>query len=860
MFKDTNKLTSKLRSNSIAAVESDQKITYSLLIEKAEGIASKLGSQRSLILLECTPSIDWLISYVAILLGKHVALMLPPNNEEMASRLGEAFDANFIIKTTNGIDVEKLSSKKVNLHEDLCLLLSTSGSTGSPKCVKLSYDNIEANTVSIIEYLGIDKQDIGIVNLPTNYSYGLSIVNTHLFCGATIGFNTHAIYTKEFWNFCKEQNATSFAGVPHNFDLLSKINYQQLIPSSIKYFTQAGGKLATNIVSEFASFAKARGCKFFVMYGQTEASPRMSYLPPDMCESNPNSIGIPIPRGEFKVVDDKNKELPPGEQGELIYNGPNVMMGYAIEKDDLKKDKETFELKTGDIAKKSLDGLYFVTGRMSRFIKVFGNRISLDQIEVMCNEQHFDAICTGVDEKLLIVTRQESKINHINEYFQQHLKLPKSSIKVVFKKEFPTLDTGKFDYNSIKMELTQSNKKNNEQSALSINDTYISIFGELAKNKSYSFFDLGGDSLTFFSISIELEEKLGYLPENWTNISIAGLESLPKKLINNSNTKSTSFKNLVNLDSLRAFACILVVAFHVFGSEPHYGLGYAMDSPWRSIFDVFDLIRIPLFTALAGIVFIAILSSENKIFQFLFCKITSLLLPAVVVSILYFLLRNIIGKEDGDLGTYLISGYLHLWYLYSLFVIATVIGTIHLRFRPSFYTYIISMILLYALSLTISGHVLFWVYASVELAPYFILGMLLYKHPHKFLNKTILTIAAILALLGTCLRVASFFEIVNRDLILVYFTFITSISLIIISYFFFPKIKVIQWIGLYSYSIYLWHPAAASTARTILTTIGIDNHFLLFLVLLIAGILIPVVMYKAAKFLPRLIRMSLVGR
>jgi peptidoglycan/LPS O-acetylase OafA/YrhL len=358
---------------------------------------------------------------------------------------------------------------------------------------------------------------------------------------------------------------------------------------------------------------------------------------------------------------------------------------------------------------------------------------------------------------------------------------------------------------------------------------------------------------------MEIEESLGYLPENWTNLSIEQLENLPKSSLQKTQ-KKTPLKSLTNIDSLRAFACILVVAFHVFGSYPHYGLGFSMDSPLRSIFDVFDLLRMPLFTALAGVMFVAILPDEKKIPKFLSSKVTSLLLPAIVVSIIYFILRTVTGKEDGNLGNYLVSGYLHFWYLYSLFAIVAVIGAIHLRFKPSFKKYCIGIFILFLLNLLIPNSFLFWMRSAIELSPFFILGILLYKYTDKFYNKKLLYNVCLIALLGTTLRALSFFEVVDRDFVFTYLTFITSLSLVIISYFYFPKVKSIQWVGIYSYAIYLWHPAAASSFRALLNFSGINNRLILFVLLLFVGILVPILIYKVAQYLPRFIRMAFVGR
>lgn len=850
----------KIEKNAVVAIDENGSITYSELIMKAKDVADRIGSQRQLVILECEPSINWLISYVALLIGNHVGLLLPADNKKMLSFMVNCFKPNAIVTTQKSIVVDVLNSDKIEMHEDLCILLSTSGSTGSPKCVRLSHENLSSNADSICKYLEIDNKDKGVVNLPTNYSYGLSIVNSHLYAGAALVFNNYSIIQPEFWEFCKKSNATSFAGVPHSYDLLSRIDYENLIPKSIKYFTQAGGKLSKSNVCRFSIYATEVGAKFYVMYGQTEASPRMTYLPPELTQENPTSIGIPVPGGSLKITNENGLEVPDGDVGELIYIGPNVMMGYAYTEADLSKGKELESLKTGDLAKKTNKGLFYITGRISRFIKVFGNRISLDQVEEICRSNNFDVLATGIDEKLLVVTRECKSAKAINKLLIASLKLPQQSIEIRVLAEFPTLSTGKFDYQILKQSLIETKLKIKPNVTKSVKSIFVDVFGNDADDDTRTFTDLGGDSLTYVSVSIELENVIASLPENWNSQTIGTLELLPKRLLDIPEKREKPFSRLANVDTLRTIACILVVGFHVFGSTPTFGLKFPMDSSLRSVFDAFDLLRMPLFTALAGILFVAMLPAKDEIFSTIKNRARTLLLPAVVVSVIYFVIRTLIGKENGELIDQLFRGYLHLWYLYSLFLIILVIGTIHVFLKLGPLAYVVMALCLHLTSFIVSDLRLLGIAKAFELAPYFILGVLIYQYGTHYPNRRLLLAIGLVAITGTILRVLSFYGYVDRTFTLDYFAFITSCNLILLCYFVVPKMNNIQWIGIYSYSIYLWHPMASSMIRTLTYYMGLENRLAHFFIGLTAGIFIPILLYKIAQRFPKLLSQSLVGR
>jgi long-chain acyl-CoA synthetase len=323
----------------------------------------------------------------------------------------------------------------------LGLLLSTSGSTGTPKLVRLSRSNLQANAGSIREYLGLHEQERPITALPMAYSYGLSVINSHLLAGSAILLTNHSVLQKEFWEFVGAAQATSFAGVPYTYQMLLRAGLMQRdLP--ILTWTQAGGRLEPKYVEQVHAIALARGRRFFVMYGQTEATARISYLPPEQLAKNVGSIGIPIPGGNLRMEP---------ESGELVYAGPNVMLGYAQNIKDLSKgDELNGELYTGDLGRQDENGFFHITGRNKRFLKVVGLRLSLDDVEATLG-RHFDSplACFGTDDALQIAVEDSSLTDPMLRLCCEVFKLHRSVVRVTHVERLPLTSNGKTDYSTL---------------------------------------------------------------------------------------------------------------------------------------------------------------------------------------------------------------------------------------------------------------------------------------------------------------------------------------------------------------------------------------------------------------------------
>lgn len=405
-----------------------QVMTYRELDETAAEITEKVP-HRALVFSFCENSIGAAAGYAAFLNHRVVPVMIDRHMEkDLRENLMSVYQPDYLYLPEelyqeykdlecvwSGYHYYLCRTKSQAAHElypELALLLTTSGSTGSPKLVRQSYRNIQSNAEAIAEYLEIDETERPITTLPMNYTYGLSIINSHLLQGAAILLTNHTLMEREFWRFFKEAEATSFGGVPYTYEMLKKLRFFNMDLPSLRYMTQAGGKLSPELHREFAAYAAEKHKKFIVMYGQCEATARMAYLPAEMSLEKYGSMGIAIPGGRLELVDLNGQAfLTPDVVGELVYYGENVTLGYAEAAEDLKKGDERHQrLETGDMAKRDDDGYFYIVGRKKRFLKIFGNRVNLDETERMIKTflESSDCACGGVDDLLYVFLTKEN--------------------------------------------------------------------------------------------------------------------------------------------------------------------------------------------------------------------------------------------------------------------------------------------------------------------------------------------------------------------------------------------------------------------------------------------------------------------
>ena len=435
-------------------------LTYAELAGRVSQLQKIISNDKQLIFIQSGLNTPSLVCYLAALRAGHTAMLVSNAlNTKKIAELQQQYQPEWIFEPVqahrsyayeeDGYGLRQSGDEASKpIHPDLALLLSTSGTTGSPKMVKLSKENLYANVGSIIKYLSIDQDDRAITSLPMHYSYGLSVINTHLAAGGAIILTEKSIMTRAFWNTFTTHKATSLAGVPYHYEMLLRLRFFEMELTSLKTLTQAGGRLHPKYVGKFADHALKNDIRFFVMYGQTEATARISYVPPDSIQKKPASIGVAIPGGKLLLQDSTGKEIiEDNQEGELIYQGANVMMGYAICREDLTTDDEFCGiLPTGDLAIRDQDGFFTITGRLKRFVKIFGNRVNLDEVEQLLKNHGFEALCGGEDNNMLIAVTDPLVQSAIKKCITADLGIHQSAITTVVVPKFRHTEAGKIDY------------------------------------------------------------------------------------------------------------------------------------------------------------------------------------------------------------------------------------------------------------------------------------------------------------------------------------------------------------------------------------------------------------------------------
>jgi acyl-CoA synthetase (AMP-forming)/AMP-acid ligase II len=358
---------------------------------------------------------------------------------------------------------------------DLALLMTTSGSSGVAKAVMLSYANLAANACSICQYLPITAQDVAMTMLPLHYAYGLSVLNSHLHCGATLVLSDYTVLQPQFWTLFKKHQVQSISGVPFSYQLLRQLRLERMQLPHLRYLTQAGGALTTELRGYLQQLSRDKDWPVYLMYGQTEATARIAYLPPALLADFADCIGQAIPEGELWLEALASDDAPSAaitnalpvepnaptlcHYGQLFYRGPNVMLGYAYQHSDLcQPTPELDRLATGDIAERLPNGLFRIVGRASRLIKLHGKRLQLDYAEQQLRSLGFDVVLCGRDDWLGVLLQTQAspeQVQRLTLVLRQQWQLHPQLFVIATDIVLPRLSTGKIDYPTLMALLEQ---------------------------------------------------------------------------------------------------------------------------------------------------------------------------------------------------------------------------------------------------------------------------------------------------------------------------------------------------------------------------------------------------------------------
>ena len=439
--------------------DSGYNLTYADVCKTIEAFGM-LNLPRSVIFCLCENCAGSLIGYMAFENNGQVPLLLSAGLDEgLRSNLERMYTPSYYwaperkaqelggekVYSAYGYVLLKTEYAPYPLNDKLSMLLTTSGSTGSPKLVRHKYGNLEANAENVAKVFSWTADEVGICDLPMNYTMGLNVINSHLVAGASVLMVKANLMDPDFWAFIKANGGTSFCGVPFSYEVMRRIGFDKMALPKLRTLAEGGGKLTDKMFKWIATYAKNSGKRFCATFGTSETSARMAFLDPEMALEKTGSMGKAIPNGELFLLDEAVNE-DGTVTGELGYRGPNVTMGYALCRDDLRKDDEfRGEYHTGDIAKRDAEGYYFIIGRKGRFLKLFGLRVSLDETERILKTQYpnADFVCTGDDKRMNIFVTDAALKDAVIPFISEKTKLHNSVFRVFVIDEIPRNDYGK---------------------------------------------------------------------------------------------------------------------------------------------------------------------------------------------------------------------------------------------------------------------------------------------------------------------------------------------------------------------------------------------------------------------------------
>lgn len=425
-------------------------VSYDALRRHSEEWADRLAGPRGLAFLYIRNDVASVAALLGILAAGHAIALFDPNlPAETRARLEARYQPDWLIEPGAQQSIHgPINPDPIGMDPALALLLSTSGSTGSPKLVRLTLAAVEANAAGIAGVLAIKSDDVAAGHLPLHYSYGLSVLTSHLCSGARVRLTERGLMQRDFWPALRDAGVTHFPGVPFHYHMLAKLGFARLNLSSLRTMTQAGGALDVPMRRQVHAFMSDQGGAFYVLYGQTEAAPRMATLHHDDFPFAEGSVGTPLPNCRFEILDpDEN------ETGEVVFHGPNVMLGYAEARSDLALgDTLKGRLQTGDIGRLDDAGRLYLTGRAKRFGKVYGLRVNLDELEREANAVAPAAVVQAGEGVLVFIASRGDGVSdteqtqRLLDHLVSRFTLPRAGYAFRSIEAIPHTERGKVDY------------------------------------------------------------------------------------------------------------------------------------------------------------------------------------------------------------------------------------------------------------------------------------------------------------------------------------------------------------------------------------------------------------------------------
>lgn len=549
-------------------------LTYGTLIERVEALAAELPgvhTGRRLVHVPLMANRELVLGYLAVLKAGHVALITPPEHASITTAYPPDLwlhdDGTFAGSLDDDVDPQ------YDLHPELAALMSTSGSTGSPKLVRLSRANLVSNADAIAAALSISPDDRAITSLPLHYCFGLSVLHAQLRAGATAVLWHGSVTDPAFADELRRNTVTLLPATPHVVDLLDVQGVLDDLPS-LRLLAQAGGALPAVRIKELDARGRVGGWGLAVMYGQTEATARMAVLPPELAGQYPDAVGWPIAGSAFRL-DPEGVEQPAdadptdGPVGELVFTGPGVMLGYAEHPDDLALGRVQTELRTGDLARIGTDGLVRIVGRRSDHVKIMGIRIDLGQVERALRADGVPCCVTGTDDQLQVTYQPGGhEPAAIRDQAASAAGLGVSVVSTQEVAELPILPNGKLDRRACAALHTTDVLPT--ETAVGVDGSLAAVVAVLAPllrggvtDPDRSFAELGGDSFNHVMASLRLTRLIGELPPDWHHRPVRDLAVLADQRRQSRPVRGALTQRVETTVLLRGVAVITICGSHV---------------------------------------------------------------------------------------------------------------------------------------------------------------------------------------------------------------------------------------------------------------------------------------------------------
>ena len=474
------------------------------------------------------------IGYLAVLLAGHVALVTPEENDATITGI---YQPEFRLLPDGTFARTGAPDATHDLHPDLTLLLSTSGSTGSPRLVRLSRSNLVSNADAIVAALAISAADRAITSLPLHYCFGLSVLHAQLRAGGSVVLRNRSVTDPDFADQVARHRVTLLPATPHLVDMFDVQGLLDRELPDLRLIAQAGGALPPDRVRDVADRGQVHGWGLAVMYGQTEATARMAVLPPGLAAQYPDAVGWPIAGSRFWLDTGVPGARPgPDAVGELIFGGPGVMLGYAEDPDDLALGRMHSELRTGDLGRIDAVGMVRIVGRRSDFVKILGIRIDLGHVQRTLLEHDVTACVTGAADQLQVTYSGPAvPADTVRRLAEMASGLGPSVISVRAVTALPRLSNGKVDRLRCAAGHSSSNRTPPVRAARSDPAGLVEVvavlgpfLGRNGLDPDKSFVELGGDSFSHVQASVGLSRLLGELPTNWHHRPLWTLPALAR--------------------------------------------------------------------------------------------------------------------------------------------------------------------------------------------------------------------------------------------------------------------------------------------------------------------------------------------